>query len=218
MARKKLLLIVLVVLAAASFGVSFLLSRMFAGGAGPQDADSLQGEVKAGLGALPAAMILGNIEKMKPGEKELESLIKELRYKLAEFQRKEEKLDEREKRIEIANQMLKQDAQGLERIRVELAVPLRRLKEQLAELRLERIRVLKREAQNLKMTATLYGGMKDAAAAKILEGMQEEEAAKILYYMTKDNERAASKILTKMDPKIARKLTGVWKKFEEQGT
>ena len=167
------------------------------------------------MGALPAAMLVSDVEKMRPKEKDLTRLIKEMRYKLEQCQRKESKLDEREKQIHMAEEAIKQDAQDLEKLRMELVVPLTRLKEQITELKLTRILIAKQERDNLRKAAAWYGTMKDADAAKILEGMDQAEAVKILYYLGTANERAAGKILAKLSPKSAVAMTEMLKRVQE---
>ena len=214
MSNKLLTILVLVVVAAATFAASFTISRMLGGATAPA------------AGALPPnAPVEGNVagpiaqETPRIEERHLYDLIKELRQKLRDCQRREEAIGEQENRVHVAQQVLEKEARDLETLRVQAASTVTQLKEAQAELEKTRIAIAKAEQANLKRTAAIYDKMDPAAAAKIFEGMcvnqQDGDAARILHYM---QERSVGKLLAEIaDRKVTARLCDQMKKVKEQG-
>ena len=213
MSNKLLTILVLVVVAAATFAASFTISRMLGGATAPA------------AGALPPnAPVEGNVavgaqETPRLEERHLYDLIKELRQKLRDCQRREEAIGEQENRVHVAQQVLEKEARDLETLRVQAASTVTQLKEAQAELEKTRIAIAKAEQTNLKRTAAIYDRMDPAAAAKIFEGMcanqQDGDAARILHYM---QERSVGKLLAEIaDRKVTARLCDQMKKVKEQG-
>ncbi|MCD6303378.1 MAG: hypothetical protein J7M21_00265 [Planctomycetes bacterium] len=220
MSGKKYLLL-LGILAAASFGVSLTLSALL-GGSRPsakpaKTAAKPLSKSEALLAGLAAAH--GPAVPMSPSRDKLEELVKDLRARVAEYERKERKLAERENRLALAERNLDIRAKELEKLRMQLVGPLTRLKDAVAELKRSQVVVSQQEKANLRRIADTFSRMDATKGGKILSGMCEnnqiDDVVKILYYM---DERAAGKLLAEMaDQGLAAKLTGLMQKVREQG-
>jgi len=213
--------IVLLGLAAAGFGVSFALSVFLVGsGETPtsQNASLTGGLVPPDAAGAKASTPVG-LAAISPKAGELAGLIKEVRHKIAACQDKERKLQEQEKRIRLAQEMLDTQAEELEKLRMELVAPLARLKEIQDQIRQSRLSVSKRELVNLKRIAAIYDKKDSVAAAETMTAMcangQEADAVKILFFMT---ERTAGKVLAEMsDRKLVAQLYDKMKRIEQEG-
>ena len=186
----KKLIVVVSVLAVASFTVAFLVTAMMSDS--PQPASATSGDEK--VGAQTAA--LAKAEHLLPRGQQLEDLIRTVGQKIAEVDRRDRQLDEREKRLAVAQEALRKDAQALDSMRVKLASPLLRLKEMKAEIDSSRVIIRRTEAVNLKRIAKIYEKMPSeqggATLARMCRNNQIDDAAKILHLMT---EKGAAKIL-----------------------
>jgi len=216
MSKKKL--IVLVGLIAVSFGISFALTSMLSKPA-PQPASAEEaGKGPAPEGVLPGGIQIAAVKPMRPKEQQLQELVQEMRAKSSEYRTKLRKLKDREKRLEIAQGLLTQEAQDLENLRLKLVAQLPRLKEARAELIQTRIRIDRTESSNLERLAKTYEKMEAAAGSEILAKMvtheQEDDAVKILYFMS---ERSAAKLLAEIaDKDLAARLCEKMKKIEKE--
>lgn len=217
MSKKKL--IVLVGLIAVSFGVSFALTSMLSKPA-PQPASADEaGKGPAPEGVLPGGIQIGAVEAMRPKEQQLQELVQEMRLKSSEYRTKLRKLKDREKRLEITQGLLTQEAQDLENLRLKLVAQLPLLKEAKAELIQTRIRIGRAESGNLERLAKTYEKMDPTAGSEILAKMvtheQEEDAVKILFFMS---ERSSAKLLAEItDKDLAARLCEKMKKIEKEG-
>jgi flagellar motility protein MotE (MotC chaperone) len=147
-------------------------------------------------------------------DKQLKSLIFEVREKILEYDDKLENLQVREQRLQLAQEMLKKDIDDLNNLRVELASVVAGLKEQQQILRQSRVRVAEAEKNNLVSMAAAYDKMDPASAGQILTNMSRmkdgrlgganlDDAVKILHYMS---ERTKAKLLAELvgsEPKLA---------------
>ena len=196
---------------AGSFALTYLLSPAPAPPrrTGPEQAPATQ----PASGALPwAAAII-------PKEKEMTELVHELQAKLADYRRKEQRLEEWEQRIHLTQQDLQNQAEELEGLRVQLVAPLNSLREAREELLRTRVLVSKREQENLKFLAARYDKMDSVSSSRILTEMcannQAQDAAKLLYYMS---ERPAAKLLAEIpDKALAARLSEMIKRIQEEG-
>jgi hypothetical protein len=162
-------------------------------------------------------------------EKQLKSLIYEVREKINDYEIKEKELELREARIQMTQDTLKKDIEALNQLRVELASMTANLKEQKSQLLATRVSIASSEKTNLTAIATTYDKMDPAGAAKIIssmctkqlesgkiEGGNIDDAVKILFYM---NERSKGKLLSEIvstEPKLAAVLCQRLKKVVEQ--
>lgn len=162
-------------------------------------------------------------------EKQLKSLVYEVREKINDYENKERELEVRESRLQITQDTLKKDIETLNQLRVELATMVANLKEQKNQLLATRTTIAKDEKVNLTAIATTYDKMDPAGAGKIIismctkqlasgktEGGDIDDAVKILFYM---NERSKGKLLGEIvstEPKLAAVLCERLKKVVEQ--
>jgi flagellar motility protein MotE (MotC chaperone) len=149
-------------------------------------------------------------------EKQLKSLIFEVREKIREYEGKTKELEVREARLAITQETLKKDIEELSRLKTETAALVANLKEQRNRLLETRAVIEQSEKANLTSVAATYDKMDSASASKIissmcakqvesgrLQGGAIDDAVKILYYMT---ERTKAKLLAEMvtsEPKLA---------------
>jgi len=218
MAGKRLMMVVVAGLAVVSFVAAFVLSSLF--GAAPERSQAGQtvgAPAEAGTVGAARSGRVGSVVVTPPAEM-LDELIKELRSRIDEYRDKDRQLEQREKRVRLAQESLKKQAKELEDLRMELVVPLTRLKEAKAELEQSRIRIAKAEEESLKRTATIYDKMDSESGSEILAQMcankQEADAVKILQFMS---ERTAAKALAAMqDRSLAAKLSEMMKRVQQE--
>jgi hypothetical protein len=162
-------------------------------------------------------------------EKQLKSLVYEVREKINDYETKERELEVRESRFQMTQDTLKKDIETLNQLRVELATMVANLKEQKTQLLATRTTIAKSEKANLTSIALTYDKMDPAGASKIIssmctkqlesgktEGGNIDDAVKILFYM---NERSKGKLLGEIvstEPKLAALLCQRLKKVVEQ--
>ena len=128
-------------------------------------------------------------------EKQLKSLVYEVRERIQEYENKLEGLKSREQRLQTAHSGLKKDIEELNNLRVELVSAIASLKEERDRLEKTRVEISKVEKTNLMSMAATYDKMDPASAGTILTNMSKtragtpNDAIKILHYMT-DRTRA----------------------------
>jgi chromosome segregation ATPase len=147
-------------------------------------------------------------------QKQLKSLVYEVREKIREYEDKLQGFQVHEQRLQVAQEMLKKDIDELNNLRVELASAVANLKEQQEKLRKSRVEIAKTEKSNLISMAAAYDKMDADSAGKILTSMSRtqdgqlggsnlDDAIKILHYMS---ERTKAKLLAGLvgsEPKLA---------------
>ena len=147
------------------------------------------------------ASTAGTIDsKMKRAmmEKQLKSLVYEVREKIQEYDSKLEGFKLREQRLQVVSDTLKKDTEQLDNLRIELASTVASLKTERDKLLKSRVEIAKKEKSNLESIAATYDKMESASAGKILTNMSQDpnnpadDAVKILHYMS---ERTKAKIL-----------------------
>jgi peptidoglycan hydrolase CwlO-like protein len=162
-------------------------------------------------------------------QKQLKSLVYEVREKIQDYEGKMKELEVREARLAMTQDTLKKDIEEMNKLRVELAALVANLKEQRSKLLETRAEIAKSEKANLTSIAATYDKMDPASASKILssmcakqmetgriEGGAVDDSVKILFYMT---ERTKAKLLAEMvtsEPKLAAFLCQRLKKIVEQ--
>ena len=198
----KMKIIILAVIAIASFGVSFVVSPMLDSGGGAAVVDKTEQDTPEPEVTIPGVSIaVGTAQSATVSMKseELQTLITELRLKLDNSRAKEEELTEREKRTKIAGDDLKKQAQELEKLRLGLIPALQRYQEIKKEVEASQILITAAEDKNIKLLAARYDAMDSVGAAKILTdlwvGTQQDLSVKILYYM---QARSAAKVLAEI--------------------
>ncbi len=164
-------------------------------------------------------------------EKQLKSLVYEVREKKREYDNKLQSLEVREQRLQVVQDVLKKDIEDLNNLRIELASIIAALKEERDNLLKGRIKIAEAEKTNLVTIAAAYDKMEVTSAGKILHSMcmgqmQDggvdsevggfDEAVKILHYMT---ERTKAKLLAELatsEPKLAATLSQRLKQIIER--
>lgn len=211
-------LLILGALAVVSVGVSMAISVFFrpaspagGGAAGPTSRPATKSEaLLAGLHDQPAPEMIPEREKMS-------ELIKDLRMRIADYQRKRRKLDDRERKLALAEGNLKLRAKELEKLSMQLEAPLSNLKDAIAGLEKAQQLVGQQERTALQRVAAVYERMDPVQASTIFSGMcensQTDDVVKILYYMS---ERISAKVLGEItDKSLAAKLTAGMKTIRE---
>jgi flagellar motility protein MotE (MotC chaperone) len=183
-----------------------------------------------GVGVIGAVGTATDREKKAMTEKQLKNLVFEVREKMQEYNDKLQSLEVWEKRLQRAQDTLKEDIKNLNDLRVELTLIVTGLKDERDKLLKSRLEVAQAEKDNLVLIAATYDKMDASSASKILismcasqtqpdkvdsQGSGFDEAVKILYYMT---ERTKAKLLaevTTAEPKLAAFLTRRLKKVVE---
>lgn len=135
-------------------------------------------------------------------EKQLKNLVYEVHEKTREYDDKLQSLQSREQRLQTAHNMIKDDIEELNNLRVELASIVASLKEQRDKLLQHKVQIAKSEKVNLIAIAATYDKMDASSASKILTNMCASQisssmgdAVKILYYMS---ERTKAKLLAEL--------------------
>lgn len=208
---------------AAAFGFSFLTSKKTAV-VSPAEAEEPSTTQKteflkyeqAGVGALSDTKALT--------EKQLKRLVYDAKERIREYEYKLKELDLREQRLQTAQDVLRQDIDKLNNLRVDLASMVTTLKEERDKLIASRIMVEAAEKTNLTSTAAMYDRMDAASASQIFSNMSKmqtpgaggvDEVVKILYYMA---DRTKAKVLAEMvssEPQLAAVLSQRLKTISE---
>lgn len=142
-------------------------------------------------------------------EKQLKSLVYEVREKIQEYGNKLEELKLREQRLQMVQDTLKKDIEQLDNLRIELTSTVASLKNERDKLLKSKVEIAQEETNNLMSIAAAYDKMDTEAAGRILTNMNQtqnnnaDDAVKILYYMT---DRTRAKLLAQLatsEPKLA---------------
>jgi hypothetical protein len=167
-------------------------------------------------------------------ERQLKSLVHEVRESIRQYNGKLEDLELWEQRLQMAEDTLKKDIENLNNLQVELASMTAALKSERDKLLKTRVEIAAAEKANLMSLAAAYDKMDASSASKILVRMcivgdpeaqeklsggqrsQMHDAVKILYYMT---ERTKANLLTALvssEPKLAAILCRRLKQIVEE--
>ena len=196
----------------------------------PQAAASTQPAKSGSESAGADSQVVDEAETTKGlAQKQLKSLVYEVREKIQDYEGKMKELEVRESRLQITQDTLKKDIDEMNKLRVELAALVANLKEQRIKLLETRTQIAKSEKVNLTSIAATYDKMDPGSASKILssmctkqmeagriEGGAIDDSVKILFYMT---ERTKAKLLAEMvasEPKLTAVLCQRLKKIVEQ--
>jgi len=218
MANSKFAILILMGLAAATFGASYGVSLWLGTGTGSATAEVAE-QVAAEGEPLDTAddVPIPEAATAHLGEKHLMALVQQVRAKLDDCRQREKDLAAHQRRLQVARDDLRKEAQHLETLRARLASAASRLKETRASLEETRLAVRADEQKNLKQTAEIYDVMEAEAAAQIVENMcknqQDDDAAKILHFM---KERSVAKLLAAItDPTLVSDLCQRMKRIRE---
>jgi hypothetical protein len=168
------------------------------------------GQVEAALsaGAPPGPM------KKAMTEQQLKNLVQEVRQKMQEYSDRLQAIAMRERRLEVAQNVLKDDIESLDNLRLEVASAITTLKGERDALLKSRLEIDQKEKTNLITIAATYDKMDVTGAGKILISLCQpadsepgeppnlarksdsyDDAVKILHYMT---ERTKAKLLAEL--------------------
>jgi flagellar motility protein MotE (MotC chaperone) len=169
--------------------------------------DQQAADAQLGAAALNA---VPNIQaKKNMSEKQLKSLIYEIREKIQEYENRLGELQTQEQRLQVTQTTLKKDIKELSNLRIELTSTIVALKNERDKLEKTKVEISQIEKKNLTSIAATYDKMDADAAGKILVSMSRnqngstDDAVKILYYM---GERSKAKLLAQMstsEPELA---------------
>lgn len=156
-------------------------------------------------------------------ERQLKSLIFEIREKIREYDRKLRDLEVWEQRLQTVQETSKKDIEELNRLRIELASTVAILKNEQDKLKKSRLEIAQTEQKNLMSLALAYDKMDATSAGEILTNISEaknaaaDDAVKILYYMS---ERTKAKVLASIaetEPAISAYFCRQLKQIVESG-
>ncbi|MFO8014498.1 MAG: hypothetical protein R6X20_14465 [Phycisphaerae bacterium] len=218
MANTKFAILILMGLGAATFGASYGVSLWLGTGAGTATAEVAQ-KIAEERSEKATETEAPKMATAHLGEKHLMALVQQVRGKLDQCRLREKDLAAHQRRLQVAREDLRKEAQHLETLRARLAAAAARLKESRAALEASRLAVQADEQRNLKHTAEIYDVMDAEAAARIIENMcknqQHDDAAKILHFM---KERSVGKLLAAIsDPNLVADLCQKMKRIREPG-
>lgn len=167
-------------------------------------------------------------------EQQLRNLIHDLRNKMQDYEGRLQALNLREQRLQIAQDVLRQDIEKLNNLQIELASITANIKSQQEKLLQSKLEIDQIERTNLVSLASSYDKMDATSASKILanmclevssdtgqnkpaysSGSSFDDAVKILYYMT---ERTKAKLLAELansEPQLASMLSRRLKQITE---
>ena len=163
-----------------------------------RNADAALKEMQANTDGNDTFKVGGAVRSMT--EKQLKSLVYEVREKIEDYNVRLKELDLREQRLKMAQDALRKDIEEMSSLRVELASAVSTLKTEQDNLLKSKVEIEKIEQENLQLMAATYDKMDSDAAGKIISNMIQtqrqgngfDDAVKILYYMT---ERTKANVL-----------------------
>jgi hypothetical protein len=181
----------------------------------PEPQTGAIGTVAAASGPMTKAMT----------EQQLRNLVQDVRGKMQEYSNRLQALAVRERRLQMTQDVLKEDIESLNSLRIELASAIANLKSERDKLLKSRLEIDQAEKTNLVSIAATYDKMDVSGASKILANMcgtgslsetqsveaghagsSFDDAVKILHYMT---ERTKAKLLAELatsEPALAAAL------------
>ena len=181
----------------------------------PQFQTGAIGTVAAASGPMTKAMT----------EQQLKNLVQDVQGKMQEYSNRLQALAVRERRLQVTQDVLKEDIESLNSLRIELASTIANLKSERDKLLKSRLEIDQTEKTNLVSIAATYDKMDVTGASKILANMcgtqdksekqsvqaddvssSFDDAVKILHYMT---ERTKAKLLAELatsEPSLAAAL------------
>jgi flagellar motility protein MotE (MotC chaperone) len=169
---------------------------------------------KLQIGAIGAVDAASGPMKKTMTEKHLKNLAQDIQEKMQEYNNKLQDIEVREQRFQMAQDVLKEDIEELNDLRIELASIIANLKSERDRLLKSRFEIAQAEKANLMSIAATYDKMDATSASKILTNMcgatepsqaqsskdsrgdgSFDDAVKILHYMT---ERTKAKLLAEI--------------------
>lgn len=237
-----------IILTGAAAVVSFAGAFIFAWLSNPAPAVDPNGAGKPEAVAAQAPLVPGPEQTTLPQrrasagsmqksltEQQLKSLVQDVRQKMREYEDRLQAIAMRERRLQVAQNVLKEDIENLDNLRVEVASAITTLKSERDKLLKTRLEIDQKEKANLVSLAAAYDKMDVSGAGKILASMCEsadgaqpggldvggekdshDDAVKILHYM---DERTKAKLLAELatsEPALAASLCQRLKQIVEK--
>lgn len=182
---KVLMILIVAVCGLVSFGVSFVLTQRMV--VEKADEEQTAAEEPSADQTLLNSLAAAEGRRLQPSEQELSQLIKDVRIRLQQLERRQRELDERERRLTLAGEQLQRQADDLEKLRVELAAAYTPLKERRAEMMKTRTLIRSQETLNVQNTAKMWARMEPANCARLIVEMfkndQADAATKIIHFL-----------------------------------
>ena len=164
--------------------------------------------------AVRAAGATSGARKKALTEQQLKNLVQDVREKMQEYDNRLQAVAMRERRLQVAHNVLKDDIENLDNLRIEVASAITNLKSERDMLQKSRLEIDQKEKNNMITIAASYDKMDVTGASKILTSLCNPEnpdlpegpggggksggyddAVKILHYMT---ERTKAKLLAEL--------------------
>lgn len=152
-------------------------------------------------------------------EKQLKSLIYDIREKMKEYRYSEKELDRRKQRMQVLQDTLQEDIDRLDTLRVQLTSIISNLQQQEHSLKQTTLMIDEIEQTNMKNLAARYDKMSTDMASNIMINMvsnnQLNDAVKIMYYMSA---RTSGKLLGEIgnnQPSLAALISLQLKRIKE---
>ena len=158
-------------------------------------------------------------------EQQLKNLVLDVRQKMQEYSDRLQALGVRERRLQLTQDMLKNDIENLNTLRIELASTVANLKTERDKLQKSRLEIDQTEKTNLVLLAASYDKMNVTGASKILTNLcaaqdtseiqaieaghttdSFDDAVKILHYMTERTKANLLAELANSEPSLAAAL------------
>ena len=218
---KKLIIIIAAALISfgGTFGVGWFLNSRQAADVDAANAEGDTDNIDQN-GLTPAIADTRQPAKLSMAEREMKSLIFDLKEKGNEYNKKLRDLKTEEERLETTRSQIKADIEELNTLRLEMADTVAQVKIEMDKLDKSRVKIAQEEIKNLVTIAATYDKMDAAAASTILVNMslksgsestidveKMEDAVKILHYMS---DRTKGELLAEMsnrEPKLAAMFT-----------
>jgi septal ring factor EnvC (AmiA/AmiB activator) len=187
-----------------SFAASFLLTQKMV--LTEEQEEPLAEEGPTADQTLLNSLAAAEGRRLQPGEQELSQLVKDVRLRLQQLERRQRELDDRERRLAMAADQLQRQAEDLEKLRVELAAAYTPLKESRAKLMKERTLIRNQELLNVQNTAKMWAKMDPANCARLVVEMfqnnQAEAATKIIHFLPEKNWAAIMDEIQELGPAV----------------
>ena len=165
-------------------------------------------------GAISSAAAASGTMTKAMTEQQLRNLVQDVQGKMQEYSNRLQALAVRELRLQVTQDVLKEDIESLNSLRIELASTIANLKSERDKLLKSRLEIDQAEKTNLVSIAATYDKMDVTGASKIMTNMcaaqdtsevqafevgkvssSFDDAVKILHYMT---ERTKAKLLAEL--------------------
>ncbi len=241
-AVNKKMLIITIVLGLLSFGGAFAVGLL---GNAKSRSEQSQMQQKAAqqpsdnkpqgrqFDAIPA--VEGTAVTVSMSEQQLKNLIHDLRIKMQDYEQRVQALNQREQRLQMAQDSLKQDINKLTDLQTSLASMTASIKNEQEKLLKNKLEINQIEKTNLVQIAGTYDKMDSASAGKIIarmckssgsetdqsnsadfSGTGYDDAVRILYYMA---DRTKAKLLAELagsEPQLASMISQRLKQITEK--